>query len=336
MQKLKELNKIIAALIPEKNILNEEYSLEPIEHGGSVREFYRINGQSLRLILMAHRGNNDEFKYYIEINRFLSDSGILVPEIIATDMDKMVLIMEDLGDVHLEDKLLNAREDEVRALYNKAIDVLIRLQTDVTEKMKKEGFLSRRIFSKDRLLEESRYFLEEFIKGYCQLHPPANVTEEMEFLADAISRGLYVFMHRDFQSRNIMIKEDSFYLVDFQSAYRGPAEYDVASLLKDAYFPIDKKTRNSILKDFYLAVREKRENKIRSFEEFSWRFTLTGIQRNMQALAAFAKLGSRMGKTKFLESIPSALKLLEEGLENIGRLTNLRKLVRDAKEKLSI
>jgi len=336
MYEQKEIDKLIAELIPGKKLLDKEYSIEPIDHGGSVRKFYRLKGQNLNLVLMVHRGNSEEFKYYIEINRFLTNSGMSVPEIISADTDRMVLIMEDLGDVHLEDKLLNAREDEINVLYNRAIDILIRLQTNVTEKMVQEGFLNNRIFSKDKLLAESKYFLEEFIKGYCGLNPPANVADEMEFLADIISRGSYVFMHRDFQSRNIMIKEDRFYLVDFQSSHRGPAEYDLASLLKDAYYPIDKKRRKAILDNFYTTVKKKRKIEAGSFEEFYWRFALTGIQRNMQALGAFAKLGSRMGKVKFLESIPPALKLLEEGLEEIGKLRSLRELVESVKEKLSV
>jgi len=334
LQNPKEIRNLIAELIPEKDLQDKDYSIEVIEHGGSVREFYRLKDKNQNLVLMVHRGNSEEFKYYLEINSFLSNSGISVPEIISANMDSMVLIMEDLGDVHLEDKLLDAREDEISSLYNRAIDVLIRLQTDVTEKMMQKGFLSNRIFSKDKLLAESKYFLEEFIEGYCGLHSPDNVVEEMEFLAETLSKGSYVFMHRDFQSRNIMIKEGRFYLVDFQSAHRGPAEYDIASLLKDAYYPLGKEIRGKILEDFYAGIKRKRKTEIGSFEDFYWRFTLAGAQRNMQALGAFVKLGSRMGKVKFLDSIPSGLKLLEEGLEETGQLRNLKKLVKEAKEKL--
>ncbi len=337
MKDRRRLISIISRLLNrDENTLDEQCGVEQIHHGGSEREFYRISLDGGRFVLMVHSGNGEEFSSYIAVDRFLAEHDIAVPEIISYSENDTAALLEDLGDVHLEDVLQECGHERVEGYYKRCMNILVHLQTEVTEGMMKKGFLRGRVFSKEKLLHETEYFLDEFVNTYCGLEVPGGIEEERILLAESLSKERSVFMHRDFQSRNIMVKDNRLYLIDFQTAHRGPWPYDVASLLKDAYFSPSKDLRNRLLRELYYSLRERNVFAERSFEDFHHVFTLAGVQRNMQALAAFAKLGARMGKTHFLKSIPPALRLLKEGLEEIAGLKHHLSLVQEISVKLEI
>ncbi len=299
-----------------------------ILRGGSDRLFLRLQKDARSVIAMIQPGGGEEFKSYLSIASFLGSEGIGVPEIYGVDSDIGLLVMEDLGDVHLEDELERADSEKERSLYGGCIEILIRFETDVNDAMKRERLIEDRIFGTESLLWETEYFTTQFLVDYCNLAIPSGWEDERRSLAGALLGQPGVFMHRDFQSRNILIKDGELRIVDFQTAHRGPGVYDAASLLKDAYHPLPSGTRNTLLNILYNGLREK--NVLRcSFEEYFESFTLAGLQRNMQALAAFAKLGTVKGKSEFLEAIPAGLDMLEEGAELSGRMPVLKDILKD-------
>jgi aminoglycoside/choline kinase family phosphotransferase len=197
--------------------------------------------------------------------------------------------------------------------------------------MHREGILAGKRFDEATLLGETDYFLREFIEGFCPVPIPPSFDEERRFLARRLAADPPVFMHRDFQSRNIMVKDGLLRLIDFQTAHRGPGLYDTASLLKDSYHPVPRDIGRELLETYYGKLEPHGALGHRSFPEFQEAFTLAGIQRTMQALAAFAKLGLRKGKPRFLDSIPNGLGLLEEGLRESGRFPGISKMITDVK-----
>jgi aminoglycoside/choline kinase family phosphotransferase len=309
-------------------------SLVPIAEGGSDRRFYRLSGGGRTAVLLVQPGGGRELDSYVDIARFLSRHGIGAPEIYAVGKADGAVLMEDLGDIHLEDALTTASADEMLAYYRGALDMLVELETAITDGMMREGLLQNVLFDEKTLLGETEYFIREFIDGYCPVSIPPSWESERRLLAQRLARENPVFMHRDFQSRNIMIVEGRLRLLDFQTAHRGPGIYDAASLLKDPYHPVPAAPRRRLLEEFHakLAGRGARGNE--PFDVFHEIFTLAGIQRNLQALAAFAKLGRRKGKAKFLEFVPNGLDLLEEGIAEAGRFPGLEKMVLAVREML--
>jgi aminoglycoside/choline kinase family phosphotransferase len=142
-------------------------------------------------------------------------------------------------------------------------------------------------------------------------------------------------MHRDFQSRNIMVKEGRLRIVDFQTAHRGPGLYDLASLLKDPYHPVPREERRELAREFRGLTAPSGAASKADLDEWHDRFTSAGIQRNLQALAAFAKLGLRKGKPVFLSSIPPAVLLLEEGARESGRFPGIERMASSIRERLA-
>ncbi len=308
--------------------------LLPIAGGGSDRLFVRLLGGERTAVLLFQPGGGSELDSYIEIARFLQRHGIGVPEIYAFDREKGAVLMEDLGDLHLEDALKAASADVENSYYARALEILVALETSVTDAMMREDFLREKFFDEKTLLGETEYFMREFIEGFCPIPIPDSWEGERRLLAETLAREKPVFMHRDFQSRNIMLKEGRMRLLDFQTAHRGPGLYDAASLLKDAYHTVPAASRRKLLEDFHAKLTGRGARQGESFTAFYEKFTLAGIQRNLQALAAFAKLGGRKGKTEFLESIPGGLDLLEEGIRDSGRFPALERMVLAFRERL--
>ncbi len=304
----------------------------PLE-GGSDRSFTRIGGAGSSAVLLS-QDPGWEIDSYIEIGRFLSECGVAVPEILACDPGQGLVLMEDVGDLHLEDALAGAPEETVLRRYREAASILVSLQTGVTGEMKRRGLLAERVFDERALLGETDYFVREFIHGFCRVDVPSSWEKERGRLAASLAAEPLVFMHRDFQSRNLMIAGDRLRLVDFQTAHRGPGLYDSASLLKDPYHPLPPPIRRALAEELHGGLRERGSRPGERFEKFYGTFVLAGIQRNLQALAAFAKLGLRKGKRKFLDSIPPGLDLLEEGIAESGDLEALPAMMKAIRSRI--
>lgn len=304
-----------------------------LARGGSDRHFFRLSDGERSMIALIQPGGGEEFERYLAIGQFLQRSGIGVPAFYVFDRTRGVLLMEDLGDTHLEDRLADCAVNKERALYRDCLTVLATLQTTVAAVMVREGLLADTRFDTEVLLGETAYFEREFVVGYAGTTCPSGWEDERRLLAARLADEPAVFMHRDFQSRNIMIKEECVRIVDFQTAHRGPGLYDAASLLKDPYHPLPVPARNRLLQDFHRDLRAAGGDVPASFDRFYETFLLAGIQRNCQALAAYAFLGRTKGKKRFLESIPPALRLLREGIEEYGGLPALRSLVHEIRQQ---
>jgi aminoglycoside/choline kinase family phosphotransferase len=268
------------------------------------------------------------------VGDFLRDRGIPVPVFYSVDRSGVV-VMEDLGDIHLVDALEGADASAELAFYRDSIDILFRLQTSVTAAERSVRILDDMLFTEEILIGETDYFAREFVERYAGMEIPDGWDEERRILASELASHPPVFMHRDFQSRNIMVKEGNLRIVDFQTAHRGPGMYDVASLLKDPYHPLRPGTRKTLLMELYYRFTGEGLDTGGEFEAFSKRFTLAGIQRNMQALAAFSFLGLEKGKGEFLEHIVPGLILLEEGIDESGIFPVTRELVASIGDRLA-
>ncbi len=307
--------------------LPDECGIIEIAHGGSDRHFFRLSDGGRSVVALIQPGGGDEFERYLSIGSFLAGRGIAVPIFYHADRDLGILIMEDLGSVHLEDHLRDASPEEELSFYRDCIEVLAKFQTTVTSGLEEMPRIKGHLFGLEKLLGETAYFEREFIGRYSPVDIPDGWDRDRKVLAETLASQPQVFMHRDYQSRNILVKEGSIRIIDFQTAHLGPGLYDVASLLKDPYHPLCHGTRRSLLMELYYRLGESGLAVAGGFEQYYVIFLLAGIQRNLQALAAFAFLGLAKGKKEFLRYIPSAMDLLEEGVDEADNLPAVRELV---------
>ncbi len=321
----------LTADMPGGGLASNSLILE-IAREGSERYFLRISDDRQSVVAMIQASGGKEFSSYIRIGDFLRINGIRVPDFYGTDLNRGILVMEDLGPVHLEDALTGCSAEEELSFYRGCMDILFRFQTTVSREMEKNSLLDNIVFAEETLLVETEYFEKEFIGRFCPAGPPVEWNAERQKLAKLLSAETPVFMHRDFQSRNIMVKAGELRLIDFQAAHRGPGLYDTASLLKDPYHRITPGTRKTLLMELYYRLREAGSIDAESFDEYYEAFLIAGIQRNLQALAAFAFLGYVKRKSKFLDSIPDGLDLLEEGIDESGGFPAIRSIIHQARE----
>jgi hypothetical protein len=289
--------------------------VERILPDGSDRAFFRLRFSKGSMILLMHpegvaSGENDS---YVALARHFRKCGISVPEVVAYLRERGLIFMEDLGKQRLQEAVVEAVDsDAVRSLYDPVLRLLLFFQLRA-----KEGFDERWCYQGARydvalMMElESGYFLNAFLKGYLGWRGDEGpLWKEFERLAlEAARAPSLVVIHRDFQSRNILLPEPHRpYMVDFQGARWGPPQYDMASLLLDPYVSLPP----SLQEEFLLAyARLQEEAGLLPAEEFLRDYPPVALHRNLQILGAFGRLGGARGKTFFLQWIPTALKTLE-------------------------
>lgn len=275
--------------------------MESLSGDGSARRFFRLHlrGETCILILpQPGRYGLREARSYYRLGRFFRQHGLPVPEIYAFSEPEGLLLVEDLGDTRL------AEHPDKLALYPRALDLLLHLQS-LTPSFPREAVLETLYYHREFIWEKEILYFESW---YLQRRRGKRWLPEerrlwREFLKEGESNFLPpVVLHRDFQSRNLMVREGKVYLIDFQGARLGPPSYDLASLLYDPYV---KRLPREFLWTLY-------RNRSPWPEEALLReLRYTRIFRLLQALGAFVKL-SLQGKTWFESFIPQAENTLKE------------------------
>ncbi len=292
---------------------------------GSERRFFRLSaGGRTAVAILAGEGGLAEAASYLYLAGHLRSRGVSVPEVYGALAEGRCILVEDLGDTHLEDVAGRLPEAELAAAYRRLLGLLAHMQAAGAEGLEVSRLYQGPCYERSVMLDkESRYFLERYVNGYLGL-PVAWEELEADFcaLAEAASRpAAGYFLHRDFQSRNVMVRGGDFFFVDFQAGRFGPRAYDAASLLIDPYVDLPAPLREELLGHFRaLAGGEP--------EEFRRGYCALALQRNLQVLGAFSFLGLVRGKSGFLRHIPAAVRSLRALLADPGAppLPGLRRL----------
>jgi N-acetylmuramate 1-kinase len=240
---------------------------------------------------------------------------VAVPEIYANLWQAKAILMEDVGDISLQKFLENVKKP---AIYQEVIDSLLFLQS-APFRSELPVIIEKSVFDFDRLKAESGQFFLHFIRERLKMDfDDEYFTDDCLRLAGAIAAQPRVLMHRDFQSKNIFIKDEIIRVLDFQELCMGPYTYDLAALLEDPYVTIDEREINNYLM-YYLKNLSNfgfillDENNAE--QAFSLHYRDSAISRLMQAIGAFARL-SAAGKTDFEKYIEPAFTKLLSRLEN--------------------
>ncbi len=298
------------------------FSLSRLKGDGSDRSFYRIN-TSLNSFILIHNPPCSVHKYrenlaYKNFSIHLTDKGLPVPRLIAHDIAKGLFLMQDLGDTHLQ-TLVNRKKDTKRWL--KAAELLFAFHSKAREGFDSSSCLDGPIYDPPFVIEkELEYFRKSFLNDFLKLDVSWNRLHH-DFFYLAEKAGTYDtcwVMHRDFQSRNIMVLKNRLYIIDYQGMRFGPVEYDVASFLIDPYVQIGSEWKTRFLKNYGQLNPRFNHNRLEPLI----------LCRNLQILAAFAFLGYKKKKTFFLSYIPQATKSLCQNhlLKTDKKLKNLRKI----------
>ena len=310
-----------------------DFRLRPIEKGGSDRVFSRVLLGDGRTFVFMHYGTEvEENAYWTEINRFLNDLNIPVPLIIAFDHRQRFLLLEDLGEIDLY-MLRTLPWYKRRPFYLKALSEIHRLHrirlADVPADLKMAKGYDRSLYA-----WEHDYFRENFVKAVCGLNlSDAQFRDwkgESEALIDRMQRMQPCLIHRDFQSQNILIKNDRPVFIDFQGMRPGNLFYDLGSLICDPYVTFAPDERSELIA-FYYRIMEPDY----SLDQFTDHFWEGAAQRLMQALGAYGFLGLKKNKPDFLKHTATGIKNLVVATSYSADLPVLNEIARTCMNRIS-
>ena len=303
---------------------------------GSNRIYTRETDETGKTIIRVIGTNRDENRAFVYMSRHFSQLGLPVPKVLWVSEDEMSYTQEDLGDTLLFDAIKNGREtgtfnETERTLLERTLRALAHIQIEGARDFDWSKCFPIPAMDERSIRWDLNYFKYCFLKGTkIEFSEPKleddfdklvfNLTAERSVSETVCQRsGLstqWSFLYRDFQSRNVMIKDGKPYFIDFQGGRKGPTQYDVASFLWQAKANIPASLREELI-DAYLDELEKIEISTHHSpitNRDSWKESLKHfvLLRTLQVLGAYGYRGYFERKPHFLESIPNALINLEE------------------------
>lgn len=324
-----------------ENILHPDKieNIAKLKGDASYRSYYRIYTEVPERSFILMRWNpeltnkseeaskNLPIKEYpfINICNYLKSIGILVPEIIYHNVQNGIILLEDLGDTTLEKAYSNKKD---LSLYENAINLLALLKTKTAQKSDNcIAFLRK--FDYDLYMWEFNHFIEYGIEARNNIKLPESDKITMKNYFSEISHQLdkvsTVFTHRDYQSRNIMIKDEKLYLIDFQDALISTPAYDLVALLRDSYIKFDDKIINDFIE---LYINSLNLNGIKfDADEFKRLFFLQTIQRKLKDGGRFVFIDRVKKNSSFLPYIPNSFEYARSAMEKFNDFKELYKVI---------
>ncbi len=305
-------------------------SFEMLPHSGSYREYVRLRAGELTAI-GTYNADVKENRAFLSFSRQFRASGIPVPSIYAQSDDSLIYLQEDLGSLTLFDFLAETRIQEgfsrtITEEYKKVLEILPAIQVTAGRQLDFSVCYPRAAFDQQSMMWDLSYFKYYFLK-LARIPFDEQLLEDdfQKFAAYLLSADSNYFLYRDFQSRNVMLKDGKVWFIDYQGGRKGALQYDLASLLYDGKADIPQGVRDELY-GFYLDELEKiipvdRYEFMRFFKGFV-------LIRIMQAMGAYGFRGFYEKKEHFLKSIPFALDNLESILRKLDLPVELPELTK--------
>jgi len=287
--------------------------------GGSGRNIIRLAGEKLSAvgILYAVREENVAF---LEFSRHFLRHGLPVPEIYAEDLSHGAYLEEDLGDTTLFEFLSKNRAGASLAppvveAYRKVVALLPRFQIEAGRDLNYKVCYPRASFDRQSIAWDLNYFKYYFLKlagiPFNEQTLEADFSRLTKFLLCA---DRDYFLYRDFQSRNVMLRDGCPFFLDYQGGRKGALQYDIASLLYDGKADLPPEVRQQLLDDYLEGLADFIKLEREVFMQHYYAYVYVRI---LQALGTYGFRGFFERKVHFLQSVPYALRNLRWLLHNV-------------------
>ncbi len=287
--------------------------------GGSGRRLVRLTNGKVKAIGVLYNVREENVAF-IEFSKFFRCHRLPVPEIYAYDLDQGAYLEEDLGDTTLFDFLSANRAGEriaepVIEAYRKVIAVLPRFQVEAGRGLNYNVCYPRSSFDRQSIAWDLNYFKYYFLRLAGVSFNEQALEDDFVRLADFLLQadGDY-FLYRDFQSRNVMLRDACPWFIDYQGGRKGALQYDIASLLFDSKADLPPELRQQLLDDYLERLSAFIKLERNTFMHYYYAYVYI---RLMQALGAYGFRGFYEQRTHFLQSVPYALKSLRWLLEHV-------------------
>lgn len=307
--------------------------LQPLKGDASTRRYFRYREPDSSCILALYPEAEDpQIEEFLSIQSLLRSCALAVPEVLATDRSLGIVVQEDLGNLTLEQRILDTSTEACMDHLLEAVRQIVVIQCEASARLSVGEPAFERAFDHQKLIWELHYFEEHYLKGLRGLSPSRTscLLGEFDDLAHRISRYARKLCHRDLQVRNLMIHAGRVYLIDFQDARQGPLAYDLVSLTQDSICLTPPQVQRLV---------EAYRSRIPpgwADSDFQYQFHLICIQRLLKALGTY---GFQIGKRRndsYTTYIPGTLRRLLPALQAVCEFPYIRSLVEEESQRLDL
>jgi len=330
----------IERYLEERGLSSTVTKVLPLTGDASDRRYYRVllhGGESI--VLALHAGPIDFATMpFVAVARLMSAVPLPVPEILHHSDPLGIIALQDLGDVTLQAHLGAATPDQHDALYREAVSFIARLQERGGELASDDYPPYRVAFDTDKLSWEFEFFYKYFLRAYRGVSPPVAVQEalsrEWSSIVEELAGEPRVLCHRDYHSRNLMLRNGALFIIDFQDARLGPDTYDLVSLLRDSYVDLTSRQVDELIAYFLALKHGSAGVAAAEAAEFRRRFDVMALQRNFKALGTFGYQTVSRDNSVYIQYMPRTLNYVRANLAKYPRFGRLQELLAPLIEEL--
>ena len=287
--------------------------VQELPSSGSNRLYFRIFGE--RTLIGVIGTSVEENGAFIYMAGHFRKKGLPVPEVFCFSDDKALYLQEDLGDTLLFNAIEKGRQnflydENERRLLHKTISLLPSIQVLGAEEFEFSRCFPQPEFGSRSILWDLNYFKYCFLKATGIDFQESRLEDDFHQMSNVLLQDRSTtFLYRDFQSRNVMIRDGEPYFIDFQGGHKGPVYYDVASFLWQAKANYPRELRDELLQSYIKALRT-----FFPVDEADFRSQLRHfvLFRTLQVLGAYGFRGYFEKKPHFIQSVPFAIRNLKE------------------------
>lgn len=299
----------------------EPDEIAPLSGAGSNRRYFRISCGD-RTMMGAVGTDVRENEAFIALAGHFRGKGINVPEVIAVSADRMRYLQEDLGDELLADRVAAAHKSggieegsPLAAMLCHVMSLLPEIQFKGAQGLDFSICYPQPAFDRRMVMFDLNYFKYCFLKPSGIEFDEVVLQDDFERLADdLLKEECDTFMYRDFNARNVMVKDDEPWFIDFQGGRRGPVYYDVASFVWQARARYPQWLKEKMVESYLDALKAYADV---NRAVFGSRLLLFRLFRSLQVLGAYGFRGLVENKAQFVTCIPQAISDLKSLLSEL-------------------
>lgn len=315
-----------------KTLGSTSFQIYQLAGDASNRKYYRIISDDKSWVLMDWEPFSENVDDYplLSVLKHFEKHKVHTPKIIATSPGEGLLMQEDLGDLTLERKFWeNQNQELVVSFYKQAMDELIKIHYKASlDKTNCHAF--KIAFDTEKLLWELNYAYKYLLEGLCKIQFTSTESKALQVDFESICKTLdkeeKFISHRDYHSRNLMIKLGKMRVIDFQDARLGPIQYDLVSLLKDSYVDLQPNIADNLLK-YYLSERTRVYKPVEDMQHFNEIYEIQSIQRCFKACGSFASFFVIRNDTRYLKYIQHTLLKVKQSLAKNPQYKNFYEIL---------
>jgi aminoglycoside/choline kinase family phosphotransferase len=333
-----DLDERVGAYLRRHDLTPHVKRVVPLTGDASDRRYVRVllAGQP-SIVLAVHAGPIDYAALpFVLVAGLLAQVPLPIPGLLHYDDGLGIIGLQDLGDVTLQAHLggLSATERALR--YRQAVGLIARLQQRGAELVSPAYPPYGVAFDVEKLTWELEFFVRHFLLAYRGALPEepvrAALRDEWARIVEELAAEPRVLCHRDYHSRNLMLRDGQLFIIDFQDARMGPDTYDLVSLLRDSYMDLTEAQVEELIA-YFLALRGQ-GGVSGDAVRFRERFDLMALQRNLKALGTFGFQAATRVNPVYIQYMPRTLAYVRANLERHARFARLRELMTDALPEL--